>query len=59
LPFPSSTLNAVIEVGVMRRFAVQFETTDSSDAVSLFAERAQRAQIARRPGDRSRYCVLH
>jgi len=48
--FPSSTLNAVIEVGVMRRFAVQFETTESSDAVGL---------IARRPGDRSRYCVLH
>lgn len=45
--FPSSTLNAVIEVGVMRRFAVQFETTESSDAVGLFAQRA------RSPGGRA------
>lgn len=33
--FPSLTLNAVIEVGVMRRFAVQFETTASSSKSHL------------------------
>jgi hypothetical protein len=33
--FPSSPLNAVIEVGVIRRLAVQFETTESSSKSHL------------------------